>query len=262
MPTVHEIYTYLQTVAPEYMAMQWDHIGLLCGRGDREVRRLLVALDPFMDVCREAKELNCELLVTHHPAIWDLKEVSDATQAGRCLLYLIENGISAVNAHTNLDCASDGVNDCLARTLGLTAVEVLHPDGTDAAGRPYGLLRIGAIEPTEPTAFVRHVKQALGCAGVRYVAGARPVRRVAVGGGACAGKLVEGIRAGCDAFVTADCKYNDFADAHDLGLTLVDAGHFQTENPVCDVLVERLRVAFPQIEVFRSKANKDHIKFA
>ena len=97
---------------------------------------------------------------------------------------------------------------------------------------------------------------------MRYVAGARPVRRVAVGGGACAGKLVEGIRAGCDAFVTADCKYNDFADAHDLGLTLVDAGHFQTENPVCDVLVERLRVAFPQIEVFRSKANKDHIKFA
>ena len=261
MPTVQEIYRYIQTLAPETMAYEWDHVGLLCGRADREVRRVLVALDPFMDACREAAELDCRLLLTHHPAIWNLKAVSDATESGRCLLYLIEHGISAVNAHTNLDLAPGGVNDCLAQTLGLSGVTVIDPCGTDGEGRPYGLLRGGAVSEQTPQEFAAFVKNALGCGGLRYVSGGRTIRRVAVGGGSCSEYIARVAELGYDAFVTADCKYNGFADAQALGLTLIDAGHFQTENPICAVLAEKLRAAFPEIEVFLSKRHNDCIKF-
>ena len=91
MTTVQSIYDYIKTLAPEYMAEEWDHVGLLCGRSDREVKRVLVALDPFRAVCEEAKVCGCQLLVTHHPCLWELKAVNDQTQEGRNLLFLIEN---------------------------------------------------------------------------------------------------------------------------------------------------------------------------
>lgn len=259
--TVREIYEYVKTLAPEYMAMEWDHVGLLCGRMEREVTKVLVALDPFAHVCQEAKDLGCELLVTHHPAIWKLDAVNDLSENGRNLLFLIENGISAVNAHTNLDCAPDGVNDQLAKVLGLTNVEVIDPTGTDENGRPYGLLRGGDVAPIAPDDFVRHVKTALKCEGVRYTTGGE-IRRVAVGGGSCADALYRVHALGYDCLVTADCKYNAFADAKALGMTLIDAGHFQTENPVCAYVAEKLREKFPEIEVIESKNHADCIKFA
>lgn len=261
MVTVKDIHAFIKTLAPEDMAMEWDHVGLLCGRADREVTKLLVALDPFAAVCEEAKGLGCQLLVTHHPAIWKLDTVNDATQTGRNLLFLIENGISALNAHTNLDCAPGGVNDCLAAQLGLTEVEVIDPVGTDAEGRPYGLLRGGRISATDPKSFVQHVKTSLGCEGLRYTAG-RKITTVAVGGGSCSDALHRIAELGYDALVTADCKYNAFADAADLGITLIDAGHFQTENPVCAYLAAALQEKFPSIEVILSKTHRDCIHFA
>ena len=148
MTTVQDVLEFLQTLAPQYMKMDWDNVGLLCGRPDREVRRILVALDPFEAVCREAADWQAELLVTHHPLIFQpLPSVTDGTSAGRCILFLAARGIAAVNAHTNLDCAPGGVNDCLAHVLGLEQVEVLHPSGTDGRGRPWGLLRAGRTEP-------------------------------------------------------------------------------------------------------------------
>ena len=135
MRTVREIHNFLQTLAPEYMQESWDHVGLLCGRTNAPVTRILVALDPFAAACEEARALGAQLLVTHHPAIWELPAVNDTTAQGRNLLFLIENGIAALNAHTNLDKAPGGVNDCLAAALGLTEVAVIDPEGTDAQGR-------------------------------------------------------------------------------------------------------------------------------
>lgn len=262
MPTVNDIHRFLQTIAPEETAEDWDHVGLLCGRSDREVRRILVALDPFRAACEEARDRDCQLLLTHHAAIWELNAVNDQTEQGRCLLFLIENGIAALNAHTNLDVAPGGVNDCLAAKLGLGEVHVIHPAGTDAQGRPYGLLRGGTVPETAAADFVRQVKAALRCPGVRYVDGGRPVCRVAVGGGGCSGALQEVADAGYDTFVTADCKYNVFHDAQALGVTLIDAGHFETENPVCAWLAEQVAAAFPDVEVFLSQRHGDCIKFA
>lgn len=262
MITVQTVHEYIKTLAPEHMAYEWDHVGLLCGRSDRVVEKILVALDPFAPVCREAKELGCQLIVTHHPILWKIETVNDSTLTGRDLLYLIENGISAINAHTNLDCAPGGVNDCLARRIGLDRVQVIDPIGTDEQGRSYGLLRGGVVDSTEPEAFVAHVKKALDCAGLRYVPGTRPITKVAVGGGSCGDSLYRIRELGYDALVTADCKYNQFADAKEYGITLIDAGHFQTENPVCTYVAEKLREAFPEIRVIESKVHKDPIRFA
>ena len=261
MPKVKEILEFVESLAPAYMAMDWDHIGLLCGRSDREVKRILVALDPFLHVAQEAVELDCQLLLTHHPSMWNLEKFNDETQQGRVLLYLVENGISAVNAHTNLDCAPGGVNDCLASRLGLQNVTVIDPVGKDVQGRDYGLLRGGFCKEVTPDEFLRSVKEALGCAHLRYVTAGRANTRVAVCGGSCSDGLKRVAQLGYDAFVTADCKYNAFADALDYGITLVDAGHFHTENPVCSLLRERVQAAFPDVEVLLSKTHADCIKF-
>lgn len=261
MTTVSDIHAFLKTLAPEEWAQSWDHVGLLCGRSDCEVTRVLVALDPFRTACEEAKALDCQLLLTHHPCIWDLKAVNDRTEAGKALLFLIENGISALNAHTNLDVAPGGVNDCLAERVGLTQICVIDPTRKDAHGREVGLLRGGKVVEQAPASFAAFVKSALSCPGVRWANGKHPVRRVAVGGGSCSDALPRVAALGYDAFVTADCKYNAFAEAAALGVTLIDAGHFETENPVCTYLAAQLRAAFPQLAVFLSKTQSDCINF-
>lgn len=262
MPTVHEIERAMFDWAPCDLAEDWDNVGLLCGRAEQEVARVLVALDPFEDVCREAQERGAELIVTHHPLIFTPPHsVTDRDSVGRCIHFLVRHDISAINAHTNLDCAVGGVNDVLAKTLGLADICVIGPEKTDAQGRICGLLRAGTIQETSLTNFAAQVKQKLGCVGIRYVDAERPVHRVAVGGGACGGELPDVADAGCDTFVTADVKYNQFWDAHDLGINLIDAGHFETENPVCEAIAGYLRERFPQLEVLLSEKHADPIKF-
>ena len=262
MATVNDILTFVESLAPRFMKMDWDNVGLLCGSRKQEVTKILVALDPFEGVCREAARWGAELIVTHHPIIFQpLKAVTDETSIGRSIQLLCREGISAVNAHTNLDCAPDGVNDRLATALGLSEIQVLNPMGTDAEGRSWGLLRSGSVPEQDLAAFLNTVKTALGCKGLRYVDGGKPVCKVAVGGGACADGLMEAYDAGCDTFVTSDIKYNQFWTAQDLGMNLIDAGHFYTENPVTACLAEKIAAAFPDLNVKISETHSDCMKF-
>lgn len=262
MRTVQEIEQALWKLAPAYMKEEWDNIGMLCGHADRPVERVLVALDPFLSTAQEAAEVGAQLLLTHHPLIFfPAKSVTDRDPVGRTILYLVEHGISAVNLHTNLDSAPGGVNDVLAEALGLRDIRVLAPAGKDEVGRDYGLGRYGVTEPCSLQAFLGWVKAALGCGGLRYADGGKTVQKVAVGGGACGEFLTRALELGCDTFVTADLKYNQFADARDLGLNLIDAGHFPTENPVCAVLADFLRKEFPDLTVILSKKHADVVQF-
>ena len=262
MATVKDVLTYVESLAPRYMKMDWDNVGLLCGRKTQPVTKILVALDPFEGVCREAADWGAQLIVTHHPIIFrPLKAVTDDTSIGRSIQLLCEQGISAINAHTNLDCAPSGVNHRLATVLGLSGIQVIDAMGTDEAGNPYGLLRWGTVEEQPLPDFLAHVKQTLHCDGLRYVNGGNPVRKVAVGGGACADGMLDALAAGCDTFVTADVKYNQFWDAQDLGLNLIDAGHFHTENPITPWLAEKIAAQFPEVEVKISETHWDCVKF-
>ena len=254
MTTVADILKFVETLAPRHMAESWDNVGLLCGSKSAAVTKILVALDPFEGVCQEAADIGADLIVTHHPLIFQApKSITDETSVGRSIMHLCRHGISAINAHTNLDVASGGVNDVLAGKLGLENVRTIDPEG--------GLLRMGDVEEQTLELFLATVKEQLGCNGLRYVEGRKPVRKVAVGGGSCASGMLEAIDAGCDTFVTSDIKYNQFWDAYDLGLNLIDAGHFCTENPVAAVLAEKLQAAFPEVTVKISETHRDCMKF-
>lgn len=262
MTTVNDILQYIETIAPPYMQENWDNVGLLCGSKSAPVTKILVALDPFEHVCREAAEWGAELIVTHHPIIFQaLKSITDDTSIGRGIRTLIRHDISAINAHTNLDQAPGGVNDVLAQTLGLENIQVIDACGVDEEGRQWGLLRCGEVKQQALENFLGAVKEKLHCEGLRYVNGGKPVRKIAVGGGACAGELWAAVKAGCDTFVTSDVKYNQFWDAKELDVNLVDAGHFHTENPAVAVLAEKLRAAFPDLEVKISEKHNDCMKF-
>mgnify|MGYP003292269456 CR=1 FL=1 len=262
MATVHDVLTFLETLAPRSMKMDWDNVGLLCGSRKTEVTKILVALDPFEGVCEEAAAWGAQLVVTHHPLIFKaLKSITDDTSIGRSIQLLCRKNISAINAHTNLDCAPGGVNDRLAAALGLSEVEVIDPMGVDANGAQWGLLRKGVVAEQPLPEFLSTVKSALGCEGLRYADGGKPVNKVAVGGGACATELMDAYYAGCDTFVTSDVKYNQFWDARDLGMNLIDAGHFYTENPITGCLAEKIAAEFPEIEVKISETHRDCMKF-
>lgn len=263
MTTVADILRYIETIAPPYMKEDWDNVGLLCGRKDRPVKKILVALDPFRSVIDEAIAVGADLIVTHHPLIFRdrLMAVNEDSETGRCLLTLMEHGIAAINAHTNLDLAPGGVNDILAQTLGLENIAVITPEGTDPEGLPYGLLRSGTVTEQPLDTFLSTVKTSLHCDGLRYVNCGKPVRKIAVGGGSCADGMHEALAADCDTFVTADVKYNQFRTAYEIGINLIDAGHFHTENPTMPILAAKLQAAFPEITVKFSENHADCMKF-
>lgn len=253
MPTVHDISDFLDTLAPRALACSWDNNGLLAGWQNREVTKILIALDPFLDTAREAAAFGAELIVTHHPLIFgSWKSVTDGSNTGAAALLLLEHGISAINAHTCLDIAPGGVNDCLAAKLGLSNVTAFGEDN---------LLRMGTVESQALPDFLAHVKAQLGTPVLRYCDGGKPCRKIAVGGGACASELSYVRSSGCDTFVTADVKYNQFWDAAENGLNLIDAGHFYTENPVCTYLQEKIAAAFPTVQVKLSETHRDCMEF-
>lgn len=258
MTSVGEVYAFLQEKAPFELQEGFDNAGFLVGREEAQVSKILVALDITEQVVEEAAEQGAQLIVSHHPVIFGgLHSMTDQTVTGRVLLSLVERKIAAICAHTNLDAVEGGVNDALALRLGLANITQLKQSGVDGQGRAYGIGRVGFVTEQPLYDFAMGVKRLLGANGLRLVDGGRLVRKVAVGGGACAGMMEDAIVQGCDTFVTSDVKYNHFLDAKAQGLNLVDAGHFPTEDVVCPVLLDWIAQRFPQVSVSISKCHRE-----
>ena len=255
MPTAGKLESALFAWAPKALAAEWDNVGLLVGDPGREVRRVIVALDATADVIDEAVETGAELIVSHHPIMncaWHpVQTVRTDDRQGRDLSVLLRHDIAVICMHTNLDAARGGVNDVLAERLGLRELQPLSEDGIG---------RIGMLESEKGLAeFMVSVVKSLSCSGLRYRSAGKPVRKVAVGGGACGGSIPLAIAAGCDTFVTADLKYNDFLD-HD-ELNLIDAGHFPTEDPVCEAVAAYLRALFPELDIVKSASHREAMQY-
>ena len=249
--TVTEILRELERFAPPEMKLDFDNVGLLAGFPSAPVTRVLAALDITDDVIAEAQETGAELIVSHHPLIFHaLKRVTADEPTGRKVIRLIEGHVSAICMHTNLDAAEGGVNDALMEALGAAVTGLLDAHGEDGRGRPYGIGRIGLLpQPMPLEAFLARVKGRLGCSGVRYVPGSKAVEKLACCGGSGGDMLERAHAAGCDTFVTADLKYDRLLAAKELGINLIDADHFCTENVVIPKLVSRLETAFPGLDV-------------
>ena len=257
MATVHEIEQRLFSWAPRESAMDWDNVGHLVGDPEQEVEHILVALDITERVVQEAIDCGAQLIVSHHPVMnvrWHEREMQTLrsdTRLGGVLTTLVKNGISAICMHTNLDAADGGVNDCLAKKLGLNDILLLNDEKIG---------RIGTLSCEKGLEeFLRDVIELLGCGGLRYCRGNGRVYRVAVGGGACGEYIPQAIAQGCDTFVTSDLRYNDFLDTR--GLNLIDAGHFPTENVVCPTVKTYLEEHFPEVKTVISTSHRDVIQY-
>ncbi len=255
MIKVVDILKYMEKIAPIELKESFDNVGLLVGDKESEVSGALIALDITPNVIDEAISTGCNLIVAHHPIIFTaLKSVTNSDFIGKMVITAIKNDISIICMHTNLDSAEDGVNDALAQKLNLKDIENF------GAGDSLSLGRVGQLEnEMEFDEFLTFVKEKLGSNGIKYV-GTNKVKKVSVLGGS-GGKLMDlAIKNGSDTYVTADCTYDTFQKALYLGLNLIDAGHFATENVICEVLRKKLSENF-KIPVKNSQKHHDIISF-
>lgn len=236
--TVNDIVKIMDGIAPPNLAEAWDNVGLLVGRSDNTVKKIMVALDVSPEVVEQALEHKVQMIVTHHPVIFDpVKKMTDRTWQQKLLLDCAENKIAVYSAHTSLDSVLGGVNDVLAAQLGLQHTEVLVP----AAGGEAGLGRVGCLPATLTLQeFSEKIKAVLKLDRVVVGDAGQKVNKVALCGGAGADFISEALTAGADTFVTGDVKYHTAQNAVYSGLNIIDATHQGTELPVINTLADRI----------------------
>lgn len=236
---VNDIVSLLEELIPVELAESWDNVGLMIGKRDNPVKRLLLALDITEEVVEQAIEKKCDMIITHHPLIFKgLKSVTDIDWQQELILKLIENKIAVYSAHTNLDSVSSGVNDVLAKKLKLEDTEVLDDDSN--------IGRIGYYPQTSLKEFAVFVKDVLHADYVVVADGKKDVHKVAVCGGAGSDFIKLAISKGADTLVTGDLKYHEAQQGAFSGLNIIDAGHQSTELPVLEHLADRLSLRFTQ----------------
>ncbi len=234
---VKEIFNFLNLKFPVNTACSFDNVGILAGDPDSEVKRAVITLDCTLETVEFAVENNCQLIITHHPVIFEpLKNLLK----GSVLYEVISNKLSVISMHTNLDVGDGGVNDCLCKALGLNQVKtVLTNDNY--------LLRTGNCSPITADKLALLLKEKLTAA-VKYTDGGAPIQNILICSGSGGNYLSEVQKNNCTALITADVKHSLFLEAQRLGISLFDAGHFNTEDVVIEPLKELLNKQFKDIE--------------
>jgi len=258
MTKVNDVYNYLKTIAPEEMAMETDNVGFLVGTSNSDVKDVLISLDITNDVITEAIENKIDVIVAHHPLFFSLNSVTDTDLVGKKIIRLLTNGISAICMHTNLDAASGGVNDALAIAVGIADSNRRAEPLSDAVclsdGEIVSLGRVGYLEETcSMTEYLTVLKRTLKSNGFKYYDAGRNVHKVAIASGSGSSQWNNAIKSNCDTFVSADLKYHIFLEAKELGINVIDGGHFCTENVVVDVLKDKLNTVFSAVNIMTSK---------
>lgn len=247
--TVAELEKLVGGIAPYELAEDWDNVGLLVGRRMNTVTRVLTALDLTDGVVEEAIALGAQAIVTHHPIMMDARRrMTDDDREGRLLLALAENGIAHIAAHTNFDSAPGGVNDTLLSLMGAGEI------------RGEGCVRVGALE--EGMTFEQlceRAKKKLHASVRAYGAPDTPVTSLGCCSGAGGGFFEAAKTLGADCFITGEIKHHVALEAVDAGMCVIEAGHFETENPACEVMANGLQNACDALKynvtVFCSKGN-------
>lgn len=259
MIRVKDIINRIEELAPPSLAESWDNVGLMTGDLDQRVTTVFVCLDVTSDNVRRAIDCGADLIVSHHPLIFSpIHRIVEQDISGSIIRELIRNDISVYSAHTNLDNADGGMNDILAERLGLTAVRRFYDEEcVDETGKPIeNIGRFGRLEnPMTMEAFVSFVNGALGCRAIRYVGSPDEIiRTAALCSGAGGSGIYSAYHAGADVYVTSDIKHHEGQLAFELGMNLIDAGHFETENIICSFMTEFLESSFESLNVIPSDA--------
>lgn len=242
----------IEEFAPLSLQEGYDNSGLVVGRPDDELRGgILLAVDVTEEVIAEAVQLGCSMVVTHHPIIFHpLKRLNSASVVERCVEQAIREGVALYACHTNLDSAHGGMSWRVGQMLGVENMRVLQPqDATGATG--FGI--VGELAEAVPLAeFLQRLRTTFGVSVVRHSAPTvASVRRVAVCTGAGGSLMDDARRSGCDIYVTADLRYNDFF-APDGAFVVADIGHFESEFCAIGILFDILSKKITNFALHRS----------
>lgn len=243
MAKVKDFYGYLNSIAPFETQEDWDNSGMLVGDMNAEVKKAAVVLDITHEEIKKAKAIGANLIISHHPVIFNpIKSVTK----GSVPYELVASSINALCCHTPLDIADGGTNDSLAELLGINVTRADDP-----------ILRLGTVEPTTAQELAGKIANTLNTK-VRYADAGKTIKRIAI----CTGAGCSLIEAAgeIDAFITGDASHHNFLDCVQAGITLIAAGHYETEIIVVPVLVKKLQAQFPDIEIIDIK-QENPIKF-
>ncbi len=237
MIKVFDILDFLNQACPFGLAEEWDNVGLNLGRAGAKVEKVLLALDADESAILAAKEQGCQLLLTHHPLLFDpLRQITDGTPAGHKALLLAESGIAHIACHTNLDAAQGGVNDHLAACCGME-----HPEPFE------GLGRMGDLE-IDASALIGRLKERLPAKTCMGLIHHSQIHRAALVGGSGGSMLQAAWEQGCDTFITGEAKHDHALFARDHGMNLLILGHYETEYIVLEPLKAALEEHFEGLE--------------
>lgn len=258
MLLVKDIINFLEEQFPPHLAYDWDNVGLQIGDTDRQVKRVMVALDATTPVINEAIEKSIDLIITHHPFIFSaLKSIDMATPQGKNIQKLIKNEMTIYAMHTNYDIAPGGMNDALAEKIGLENVKPFA-----MIDDVHGLGRIGKLDKEHGfIELIGKLEVSLDLSPVKCVReDNQPVETVSVIGGSGSKYIHEAKEMGADVLVTGDVTYHTAIDAKEIGLKMIDVGHFAEvimEEKITTLLDEQ----FPdQIQVLQSTVSKNPIE--
>ncbi len=236
----------LEEIAPRSLSAEWDNDGVMCRCPQTdEVSKVLVALDPTEKAIKYAAEGGFDLLVTHHPLIFKgVKSLTGEDVVTHRAITALLSSVSVVSLHTRLDAAKGGVNDALAAILGLRVTGIFGDSEAPELGRICELEREMTAEE-----LALLVKEKLGASSVRLTGGGK-VKNVALVGGDGKSFVAPAMAAGADLLITGDGGYNILEAAAEEGFSVIEAGHYHTEFPVCEKLCEYLRGLGLEAEVF------------
>ncbi len=236
--TVQTVFDWIDGFAPFSSAEDDDNAGLLTGRLDFPITRVLTALDCTMEVVREAKRINAELILTHHPLMYHArKSMREDDPEGGVLCTLIRGNIALISAHTNLDRAKGGINDTLGSLFSLS----------DMKGE--GFLRAGKLPAATAAGELQTLAASLLKAPVRlYGSPDKLIKTLAVGGGAYDEGYEEAIALGAQAYLTGEVRHHNAVYASARNIVLLEGGHFATEAPGIAAFGRCLQMGLNQLQ--------------
>ncbi len=257
---IRDLVAEIERFAPLSLQESYDNSGLVVGREDDDVHKALLAVDVTDEVLDEAEREGCDIVITHHPIIFHpLKRLNSANYVERCVERAIRSRIALYACHTNLDSAPEGMSWRLAEELGVENLQLLEPRASDPTS---GFGVVGDLpHPVELGDYLQRVKRILNIGVVRHSAPiGRAIRRVAICTGAGASLMGTARAAGCDLYLTADLKYNDFMTP-DGAFVVADIGHFESEYCAIDILFDVLSKKMLTFAVRKSEHSRNPIQY-
>ncbi|ERI90224.1 dinuclear metal center protein, YbgI family [Clostridiales bacterium oral taxon 876 str. F0540] len=241
---VLDVKNIIEKIAPVSLKESYDNVGLMVGNMNDEVSSILVALDCTMDVIEEAISKKCNLVITHHPLLFNKPEnITTETLLGRKVIKLIENRINVYSAHTNLDIAKGGLNDIITRVLGYTDWQIIDYVNKGEETYNQGIGRLVILDrPHTLIELCGIIKDKLQIPFVRFSGNDNMiVKKIAVINGSGEDYFKHSVDKGADCIITGDTSYHYVSDYSEMGIGIIDAGHFETEWTPMKIFAEILK---------------------